>query len=235
MDTRFRSGQCIFSSDDMFTGNASTLILSIHSQYSDHVLNALSSSLRDMDYTTTDSLRGGTVLRTNVSRNGRTEGVIDSHYVCLVANVSDMLHRDIMKAMEDDFGYFKRVIFNVPHGYRRGRAAGGGRVMITTGILDKIDEMIPLSSFVMLDDGIVTAKALVKYYNSDIDEYEPTVAIIEAAHNRQDAAGVLLRYVEDELGQYGFARILAADPQNECFWTDGGYAIEGMHAVKRLS
>ena len=235
MDLKFQSDGCIFSCDEIQVDpEVSTVILSVHSQYSDHILNSLAESLKQKRYEVRSSLRNKTTLSAAIFYEGSREGTIDSHYVCLVASMSCRLYGDLTEILKSDFGYFRQTVCRVPHTDKEERLDDGVSARTVSGIIRTIDEMVPFSVFLMYEDGLVIAKALLKYHNSEMGEYEPAVVAIEVSDDRQERSGIFLKHLEDKLREYGFVKLWVMEIQNESFWKKNGYQIIDRQGVKYL-
>lgn len=234
MDLKFQSDRRIISCDEIQTDpEVSTVILSVHSQYSDHILNALSESLKQKLYEIRSSLKNNITLSVSVFYKGRQEGIIDSHYVCLVASASSRLYNDITEILKSDFGYFRQTVCRVPHTDKKEVLADGVLARTISGTIKALPQ-IPFTAFVMSQDGITIAKALLKYHNPEMGEYEPSIIAIEVLHDRQEVSSVFLKYIEDKLGKYGFVKLWAVEIQNELFWSKSGYQTIDGQGIKYL-
>lgn len=235
MDLKFQSDGCSFSCDEIQTDpEVSTVILSVHSQYSDNILNSLAESLKQKQYEVRSSLRNKTTLSAAIFYEGSMEGTIDSHYVCLVASVSRRLYGDLTEILKSDFGYFRQTVCRVPHTDEDEMLDDEVLSRTVSGAVGTIDEMVPFSVFLMYKDGVMIAKALLKYHNPEMGEYEPTVVSIEVSDDRQESSGMFLKHLEDKVKGYGFVKLWVMGIQNEGFWGKNGYQIIDEQGLKYL-
>lgn len=151
-----------------------------------------------------------------------------------MANVSCRLYGDLAEVLKSDFGYFRQTVCRVPHTDIEEALDGGMSARTVSGIIKSLDERVPFSVFLLNEDGVTIAKALLKYHNSEMGEYEPTVVSIEASHDRQEVSGMFLRHLEDKLSEYGFVKLWVTEIQNEGFWSNNGYQIIDEQGVKYL-
>lgn len=233
MNLTFQTDGTIFSYNDiLIESEISTIILSVHSQYSDNILNSLTKSLSEK-YTIKSSLKNNTTLNVLVFHDNNRIGVIDSHYVCLVARVSNLLYKDIIEILKSDFGYFRQIVCKIDHVYKEERLSNRITVKMSSGIVESIDDMIPVSAFLFYYNEILIAKILIKYYNLEMDEYEPTVIFTDIS-KFQEKSEIFFRYIEDKLRENGFVKIWINDIQSDKFWIKNNYQIIGKQALKYL-
>ncbi len=236
MEPRFLVDGRVFSRDEMLVDpGVATMIFSVHSQYSDQVLNSLAESLKERGYAVRSSLKDGTVLSAMIFSGGRRAGTIDSHYVWLVANASLQLCDDIAGILRDSFGYFRHIVGRVPHVEKEEVVSGRVSVRTASGIVESPDRGVPLSVFLLYEGESLIGRALVDYFNPEMGEYEPTVVSIQVSREGQGRAGILLGHMEGELGRNGFVKLWVRDVQNEGFWRGAGYQIDGGQGVKYLN
>ena len=235
MDSKFQVDGKIFLYDDMqVDSQVSTVILSIRSQYSDHVLNSLAESLKERQYEVESSLKDKTTVNVRVFYNDCEVGSIDSHYVWLVANMTQQLYGEITEILKTNFGYFKQTLCRVPHTYKEESLSDGIFVKTVSGIMG-LDGMIPHTVFLLYDGSTLAGKALVSYFNSEMAEYEPTVISIEIPMERSERSSMFLRYIEEKLKQYGFVKLWIREVQNESFWESANYQIDDGQGIKYLA
>ena len=235
MNSKFHTDRKVFSYDEIQVDpGISTTILFVHSQYSDHVLNSLAESLKEKQYVVKSSLKNKTILSAQILYNGREVGTVDSHYVWLVANTTLHLDKDIDEILKSNFSYFRKQVYRVPHTDKEKILSDKMSVRTISGIIAPLDDTVPFSIFLLYEDRTLIGKALLSYFNSEMDEYDPTIVSMQVLKERQGESGVFMKQIEGELKRCGFVKLWIKEVQNEDFWAKAGYQFEDGQGVKYL-
>lgn len=223
------------SYDDLKTDSEiSTLIFSINSQYSDSVLNSLVESLREKKYVVRSKLVNNAILTVTIFQDNQKVGTIESHYVWLVSRLSSALCEEVIQMLKTDFNYFGQIVCRVPHTDKETILNDNLSMKVRSGIINSTTELIPHTIFFLYEKQCLIGKVLIKYFNSDMGEYEPAILIMEISNDMQDKSGVFLQLIEQELRQGGFVKLWVKDIQNDNFWKKHHYQIDDSQAVKYL-
>lgn len=172
---------------------------------------------------------------TTLSRNLLAIRCNTGKYSSLINDFLD-LYSDIFP--ED---YVVMHIARFKHGLRKYELKSGFKVREYSGRVDlnRAYDFLPKRFYEVKFNDTLVAKALVSFYNDEMDEVAPTIDPIEVS-NKHRNSGIgrrLVRLIERVSRKEGFDRVWASDigiTGSTEFWRKIGYEIDFDEAVKYL-
>lgn len=213
----------------------STQIFAFESEIAELVYGNLIPFLKSNNYDIDES--EDEIKRATISIQNTQFGIIEPAYSWLIVRSDDRLHRIVTDFIYKKYEEEIRSSGIIEHTENtRILKKRKYRIRFRSGNHESSDDLTPYTFFELYHNDQLLAKAILKYYNGEMNEFEPTILLIEVQEDSrgQGIGEYFLRFIECQLSKWGFYSIWSSDTKSMGFWKKMGYDIDIDEGLKGL-